>query len=180
LNQFRENDRYWPGQIIHTLHTQAAQTLKPGLRLGPTNKIKYCEKFKYLVTINRIIPNDEFTVNELGSFGKSKGGLYRGQNGNDDLAITSVNLSSLFESSQFWGIAVETYERAGDEYAKEVDEKIFSLNRKDGKNSMFDFDEIRRMNETKGRGQGKINQGNVFNLDTLDRIEKIKSKFFKS
>jgi len=180
LNQFRENDRYWPGQIIHTLHTQAAQTLKPGLRLGPTNKIKYCEKFKYLVTINRIIPNDEFTVNELGSFGKSKGGLYRGQNGNDDLAITSVNLSSLFESSQFWEIAVETYERAGDEYAKEVDEKIFSLNRKEGKNSMFDFDEIRRMNETKGRGQGKINQGNVFNLDTLDRIEKIKSKFFKS
>ena len=180
LNQFRENDRYWPGQIIHTLHTQAAQTLKPGLRLGPTNKIKYCEKFKYLVTINRIIPNDEFTVNELGSFGKSKGGLYRGQNGNDDLAITSVNLSSLFESSQFWEIAVETYERAGDEYAKEVDEKIFSLNRKEGKNSMFDFDEIRRMNETKGSGQGKINQGNVFNLDTLDRIEKIKSKFFKS
>ena len=180
LNQFRENDRYWPGQIIHTLHTQAAQTLKPGLRLGPTNKIKYCEKFKYLVTINRIIPNDEFTVNELGSFGKSKGGLYRGQNGNDDLAITSVNLSSLFESSQFWEIAVETYERAGDEYAKEVDEKIFSLNRKEGKNSMFDFDEIRRMNETKGRGQGKINQENVFNLDTLDRIEKIKSKFFKS
>jgi len=180
LNQFRENDRYWPGQIIHTLHTQAAQTLKPGLRLGPTNKIKYCEKFKYLVTINRIIPNDEFTVNELGSFGKSKGGLYRGQNGNDDLAITSVNLSSLFESSQFWEIAVETYERAGDEYAKEVDEKIFSLNRKEGKNSMFDFEEIRRMNETKGRGQGKINQGNVFNLDTLDRIEKIKSKFFKS
>ena len=144
LNQFKENDRYWSGQIIHTLHTQAAQSLKPGLRLGPTNKIKYCEKFKYLVTINRIIPNDEFTVGELGAFGKSKGGLYRGQNGNDDLAITSVNMSSLFESSQFWEIAVETYERAGDEYTKEVDERIFSLIRNEGKNSLFDFDEIRR------------------------------------
>jgi hypothetical protein len=180
LNQFKENDRYWPGQIIHTLHTQAAQTLKPGLRLGPTNKIKYCEKFKYLVTINRVIPNDEFTVSELGSFGKSKGGMYRGQNGNDDLAITSVNLSSLFESSQFWEIAVETYERAGDEYAREVDEKIFSLNRGDGKNSMFDFDEIRRMNETKNQGPGPSGKKHVFDLDTLDRIEKIKNRFFKS
>lgn len=180
LNQFKENDRYWPGQIIHTLHTQAAQTLKPGLRLGPTNKIKYCEKFKYLVTINRVIPNDEFTVSELGSFGKSKGGMYRGQNGNDDLAITSVNLSSLFESSQFWEIAVETYERAGDEYAREVDEKIFSLNRGDGKNSMFDFDEIRRMNETKNQGPGPSKGNHVFNLDTLDQIEKIKNRFFKS
>ena len=180
LNQFKENDRYWPGQIIHTLHTQAAQTLKPGLRLGPTNKIKYCEKFKYLVTINRVIPNDEFTVSELGSFGKSKGGMYRGQNGNDDLAITSVNLSALFESSQFWEIAVETYERAGDEYAREVDEKIFSLNRGDGKNSMFDFDEIRRMNETKNQGPGPSGKKHVFDLDTLDRIEKIKNRFFKS
>lgn len=180
LNQFKENDRYWPGQIIHTLHTQAAQSLKPGLRLGPTNKIKYCEKFKYLVTINRIIPNDEFTVGELGSFGKSKGGLYRGQNGNDDLAITSVNMSSLFESSQFWEIAVETYERAGDEYAKEVDEKIFSLIRNDGKNSLFDFDEIRRMNETRDQGPGRVNKKNVFDLNTIEQIEKIKNRFFKS
>lgn len=180
LNQFKENDRYWPGQIIHTLHTQAAQSLKPGLRLGPTNKIKYCEKFKYLVTINRIIPNDEFTVGELGSFGKSKGGLYRGQNGNDDLAITSVNMSSLFESSQFWEIAVETYERAGGEYSKEVDEKIFSLIRNEGKNSLFDFDEIRRMNETRDQGPGKVNNKNVFDLNTIEQIEKIKNRFFKS
>jgi hypothetical protein len=127
-----------------------------------------------------VIPNDEFTVSELGSFGKSKGGMYRGQNGNDDLAITSVNLSSLFESSQFWEIAVETYERAGDEYAREVDEKIFSLNRGDGKNSMFDFDEIRRMNETKNQGPGPSGKKHVFDLDTLDRIEKIKNRFFKS
>ena len=180
LNQFKENDRYWSGQIIHTLHTQAAQSLKPGLRLGPTNKIKYCEKFKYLVTINRIIPNDEFTVGELGAFGKSKGGLYRGQNGNDDLAITSVNMSSLFESSQFWEIAVETYERAGDEYTKEVDERIFSLIRNEGKNSLFDFDEIRRMNENRDQGPGKINKKNVFDLNTIEQIEKIKNRFFKS
>jgi len=181
LNQFRENDQYWPGQIIYTKHTQAAVSFKPGLRLGPTNKIKYCEKFKYLVSINRIIPNDEYTISELGSFGKSTGGLYRGQNGNDDLAMTSVNMSSIFESSQFWEIAVETYERMGDEYSKEVEERVFSLSRGEGRGSGFDFDEIRKMNSPKAFGPGAKNHSkNVFDIDTLDQIEKIRSKFFKS
>ena len=181
LNQFRENDQYWPGQIIYTKHTQAAVSFKPGLRLGPTNKIKYCEKFKYLVSINRIIPNDEYTISELGSFGKSTGGVYRGQNGNDDLAMTSVNMSSIFESSQFWEIAVETYERMGDEYSKEVEERVFSLSRGEGRGSGFDFDEIRRMNSPKAFGPGAKNHSkNVFDIDTLDQIEKIRSKFFKS
>ena len=181
LNHFSENEDFWPGQIVYTKHTQAAVSFKPGLRLGPTNKIKYCEKFKYLVSINRILPNDAFTIGELGSFGKSTGGMYRGQNGNDDLAMTSVNLSSIFESSQFWEIAVETYEKMGEAYAKEVDEKVFSLNRRDGRGSGFDFDEIRKMNSHKGFGPGSKNfDKNVFNIDTLDQIEKIRSKFFKS
>jgi hypothetical protein len=180
LNHFKENDGYWPGQMIHTKHTQASQTMKPGLRLGPTNKIKYCEKFKYLVAINRIIPNDDFTISELGSFGKSKGGMYRGQNGNDDLAMTAVNMSSIFESSQFWQIAVDTYEKQGDEYAKEVDEKIFSLHRADSKTSLFDLDEIKRMNESNQSGPRPKGRKNVFDLNTINQIEKIKGKFFKS
>jgi len=102
---------------------------KMGLRLGPTNKIKYCEKFKYLVAINKIIPNDHVTVLELMSFGKSKGGTYRGQNGNDDLSMTSVNLAPYFESSQYWDQAIDTYERTPEEYRKEIEEKIFNVYR---------------------------------------------------
>ena len=181
LNRFKENDKYWPGQIIQTKHTQSAVTFKPGLRLGPTNKIKYCENFKYLVNINRIIPNDYFTISELGSFGKSKGGMYRGQNGNDDLAMTSVNISPIFDSSQFWEIAIETYERKGDEYANEVNEKIFSLGKNDGKQSGFDFDEIRRMNSSKSFGPDKKSYDKeIFDLNTIDKISKIRNKFFNS
>jgi hypothetical protein len=181
LNRFKENDKYWPGQMVHTKHTQAALSFKPGLRLGPTNKIKYCEKFKYLVAIDRIIPNDWITVSELGSFGKSKGGLYRGQNGTDDMAMTSVNMSSIFESSQFWEIAVETFERAPSEYLKEVEEKIFNVHRNNGKSSLYDYDEIRRMNtDTYTAASGKTIKRNVFDIETLDQIEKIKNRFFKS
>jgi hypothetical protein len=181
LNRFKENDEYWPGQIVHSKHTQAAINLKPGVRLGPVNKTKYCEKFKYLVAINKIIPNDYVTVSELGSFGRSKGGVYRGQNGNDDMAMTSINISSIFESSQFWEIAVETFERMSEEYIKLVDEKIFSIHRKEGRRSGYDFDDIRKMNSNENYRTGKIEKSkNVFNIETLDQIEKIKNKFFKS
>jgi len=183
LDRFKENDNYWPGQMVHTKHTQAAVNFKPGLRLGPSNKIKYCEKFKYLVTINRIIPNDEFTITELQSFGRSKGGVYRGQNGNDDLAMTSVNMSSLFESSQFWDIAVETFERQSPEYVKQLEEDIFSIHRTGGKKSAYDFDEIRRMNATQDGGKavsGKTVKVDVFNTDSLAHMKNLQDKFFKS
>lgn len=181
LNQFKENARYWAGQIIHTKHTQAATKFKMGIRLGPTNKIKYCEKFKHLITINRIIPNDDLTVTELQQFGKSKGGLYRGQNGHDDLAMTSVNLSSIFDSSQFWDIAIDTFERKDEEYVRDLSEKIFDINL--GKRrSLYDYDNIKTMNTKLNKDTNKKSDysGSVFELDTLKYLEDIRNKFFKT
>ncbi len=180
LDRLSSNDNYWQGQIVATKHTQASEKYKPGLRLGPTNKLKYCEKFKYMITINRIIPNDELTINELSCFGRSKGGIYRGQNGNDDLAMTSVNASSLFDSSQFWDIAVETYERSDPEYQKMVVEKIFNLNSNDTK-STWDFDELRRMNNT-GYSSKKHDKSdvNIFNSDTINHLKNLRNNFFKN
>lgn len=182
-DRIKENDKYWPGQMIHTKHTQQAINFKPGLRLGPSNKIKYCEKFKYLVTINRIIPNDTFTVTELQQFGRSKGGIYRGQNGNDDLAMTSVNMSSIFESSQFWDIAIETFERKDSEYVKELEEKILNIHRSEGNKGGYDFDEIRRMNNVNSNWPSKSAdqvKKDVFNIETFEHMKKIKNRFFKS
>jgi hypothetical protein len=180
LDRLSSNNDYWQGQIVATKHTQASEKYKPGLRLGPTNKLKYCEKFKYMITINRIIPNDELTINELSCFGRSKGGIYRGQNGNDDLAMTSVNVSSLFDSSQFWDIAVETYERSDPEYQKMVVEKIFNLNSNDTK-STWDFDELRRMNNT-GYSSKKHDKSdiNIFNSDTINHLKNLRNNFFKN
>jgi len=180
LGRLSSNDNYWQGQIVATKHTQASEKYKPGLRLGPTNKLKYCEKFKYMITINRIIPNDELTINELSCFGRSKGGIYRGQNGNDDLAMTSVNVSSLFDSSQFWDIAVETYERSDPKYQKMVIEKIFNLNSGDTK-STWDFDELRRMNNA-GYSSKKQDKSdvNIFNSDTVNHLKNLRNNFFKN
>jgi len=95
--------------------------------------------------------------------------------------MTSVNLSSIFESSQFWDIAVETFERQSPEYVKELEEQIFSIHRTGGKKSQYDFDEIREMNTGNNESRKVVSSDSkdVFNLDTLSHMQKLKDKFFK-
>jgi hypothetical protein len=151
-----------------------AVNVKPGIRLGPTNKIRYCEKFKYLISINKIIPTDYLTIMELMSFGKSKGGNYRGQNGNDDLAMTCVNLSPFFESSQYWDLATLTYELMSVEYRKEVEEKIFSFFRSGNAKPLYDYDSLRGMNSTSNKSEDdRTLRRNVFDMDALEKMKNI-------
>jgi hypothetical protein len=118
---------------------------------------------------------------ELMSFGKSKGGVYRGQNGNDDLAMTSVNLAPFFESAQFWDLGIDTYERMPEEYRKLVQEKIFDIYRESNNKSSYNYDELRKLNLMgQHEPSGAKIIPNVVDLESLDQIQKIKQKFFKS
>jgi hypothetical protein len=132
------------------------------------------------VTTNRIIPNDFTTVMELMAFGKSKGGTYRGQNGNDDLAMTSVNLAPFFDSSQFWDIGVDTYENAPLEYRKSVEEQIFAVYRDENARQLYNYDTLRKLNSPKpGEAGDSQVKSNVFDVESMQHMQKIKSRFFK-
>jgi hypothetical protein len=180
-NRLVDNPEFWTSQLVHTKHTEMAVNVKPGLRLGPTNKVRYCEKFKYLISINKIIPTDYLTTMELMSFGKSKGGTYRGQNGNDDLAMTCVNLSPFFESSQYWDLATSTYESTTPEYRKEIEEKIFSFFRSGNAKPLYDYDALRGMNaSSNGAEDDRSVRRHVFDIESLEKMNAMKNKFFKS
>ena len=180
-NRFADNSAYWTGQFVHSKHTEMAVSTKLGLRLGQTNKVKYCERFKYMVTINKIIPNDYHTFMELMSFGKTRGGAYRSQSGNDDLAMSSVNLVPYFDSTQYWDQGVDSYENMPASYRKEIEEKIFNVYRDNTNRSLYNFDELRRMNiPPKSETGESIVQPNVFDTESLDYMQKIKNKFFKT
>jgi hypothetical protein len=180
-NRLESNDDYWSSQLVHTKHTEMAVAVKPGLRLGPTNKIRYCEKFKYFMEVKKIIPNDFMTVMELMAFGKTKGGSYRGQNGNDDLAMTCVNLAPALDSNQLWELSIETYEASSPEYRKEVEEKIFSLFRSNLNKPAFDYDTLRDVNSPSNQAEkGLDHRKHVFDIQSLEQMQKIKNKFFKS
>ena len=180
-SRLESNDNYWPSQLVHTKHTEMAVVSKPGIRLGPTNKIRYCEKFKYLVEVKKIIPNDFLTVMELMAFGKTKGGSYRGQNGNDDLAMTCVNLAPAIDSNQLWELSIETYELTSPEYRKEVEEKIFNLFRSNLNKPAYDYDTLREVNASTNKAEKGLEKRNhVFDIQSLTHMQKIKTKFFKS
>jgi hypothetical protein len=179
-NRLETNEEYWWGQMVHTKHTEMAKNLKVGVRLGPTNKLRYCEKFKYLVSINKIIPNEYDTFLELSCFGKSRGGTYRSQNGNDDLAITSINLSPFFDSPQFSEIGNEVYENTSTEYKNELYDKILNINMNLNKKS-FDFNRLHELNDSLNlnTSKAKSDNKNVFDLDVLNQMRKDRDNFFK-
>ena len=114
------------------------------------------------------------------SFGKSKGGTYRGQNGNDDLAMTCVNLSPFFDSTQYWDLGTLTYEATPAEYRKELEEKIFNLFRSGNSKPLYDYETLRSVNAPKnGADKDQGSRQHVFDLDGLEKMQKIKNKFFK-
>ena len=93
-------------------------------------KMEYCEKFKYMMTLDRVVPNEEITVLELGTFGKTNGGSYRGQSGHDDMAISCTNLVAFFDSPQFFELCGEVYNSISDQqYLLNCEQQIFEYNR---------------------------------------------------
>jgi hypothetical protein len=122
---------YWPGLLIHSKHTINAKFWSPGIILNSgQKKIEYCEGFKYLLSLDRIIPNEHNTVMEIGAFGKVGNGTYRSQSGNDDLAVSSVNLAAFFESPQYYELCGEVYNSIQDnDYLNFIEAEVFEYNR---------------------------------------------------
>lgn len=110
--------------FVHTKHSENAKQLKPGLKLNPKNKLQYCLEMRRLVKGGKIIPNEKITFNELTSFGINKRGSYSSQIGHDDIAMTIVNTSSFFTSSQYFEMVEDIYDTLEDKYKKAIAEKL--------------------------------------------------------
>jgi hypothetical protein len=175
LDKLSNNEQYWPGQLIHSKHTEATKLLKPGLKLSVTNKIKFCERFKYHVNVNKILPNESKTVMELGSFGRSTNGTYRSQSGNDDLAMTCVNTAAFFESPSFLELGTEVWDNTSEQYKKDVNEKILNSVQGEG-STKITSDLVGYLNDTpqlKRPGQRQI-----FDENYLDSYKGVLSGFY--
>lgn len=175
MDKITKNENYWDGMVIFSKHSEAAQNWKPGLKLTVPNKIKYCERFKYLTAINKILPNEFRTVHELGSFGRTKNGTYRSQSGNDDLAMTCVNLAAFFESPNFWEIANEEIDRLNADYLAEVHEKYLKDIYFD-KRSSYDYSSLNELNTSGVARSSGIHQ--VATEDYVNSYRETMKKFY--
>lgn len=133
LDKLLNNEDLSSEIIIYTKHSESSKSLKPGIKYNEKNKLKYCEIVRSLIRSNKIIINEkDWTIPELFSFGLNTGGTYSSQTGHDDVAMTIVNISSIFESSAFYDIIGEMYDGLEDEYRDLIDLKLNDGNSGDG------------------------------------------------
>jgi len=127
IDKLSLNDNIPLELFVHTKHTESARTRKPGIKYNEKNKLKYCEMLRSQVRLNRVLLNEKnWTIPELFSFGLNSRGTYSSQTGHDDVAMTVVNLSGLFESSDFYDLVGELYDGLSDSYREIIDAKLNS------------------------------------------------------
>ncbi len=125
IDKLSLNDNIPMELFVHTKHTESARIRKPGIKYNEKNKLKYCEMLRSQVRMNRILLNEKsWTIPELFSFGLNTRGTYSSQTGHDDVAMTVVNLSGLFESSDFYDLVGELYDGLSDSYREIIDMKL--------------------------------------------------------
>ncbi len=134
IDKLSMNDNIPLEVFVHTRHTESARARKPGIKYNEKNKLKYCEMLRSYVRMNRILLNEKtWTIPELFSFGLNSRGTYSSQTGHDDVAMTVVNLSGIFEASDFYDLVGELYDSLSDSYREVIDAKLNSgINGEDG------------------------------------------------
>lgn len=111
--------------FLYTKHTESARSRKPGIKYNEKNKEKYCEMLRILTRSNRIILNEKtWTIPELFSFGLTGKGTYSSQSGHDDVAMTVVNLSALFDGNAFYDLISEMYDELDENYKELIEKKL--------------------------------------------------------
>ena len=101
LSRHRE---FFPEVFLYTRHSVSNETLKLGVKIQKDNKESFARELRSLVQQKRIIITEEKTFEELSSFGVNNAGRYESQLGNDDAAMTCINLVTYFDSIDFYGM----------------------------------------------------------------------------
>jgi hypothetical protein len=106
LDKFSQHKKYDEAVLLHTYHTkpivgEKPPRRKPGFKVTGANKDFFCKMGKKLVHQRTIILNEVETVKEFKAFGKAKNGRWRGIGTHDDIAMSAVNVSHLYDESEY-------------------------------------------------------------------------------
>ena len=133
LDKLTANDDIPQEVFLYTKHTESARVAKPGIKYNEKNKEKYCEMLRILTRGNRIIINEKsWTIPELFSFGLTGKGTYASQSGHDDVAMTVVNLSALFDGNAFFDLISEIYDELDEGYKELIESKLDDTDQEGG------------------------------------------------
>jgi hypothetical protein len=137
MDKLLNNDAITEEIFVYTKHSETARIKKPGIKYSGNNKLKYCESLRQIIRTNRVIINEKkWTIAELFSFGMNGRGTYSSQSGHDDVAMTLVNLSALFESSDFNDLIEDLYDEIDSTYRRMIEIKVDGENGSQGDSKM--------------------------------------------
>lgn len=87
--------------IAKHYHNKTAKYKKYGLKLTNSNKPTMCSEFRSYVDSGRIMINNGDAINELSLFGKNDRGNYEGLGSTDDIAMTCIEVCTLFKNEVY-------------------------------------------------------------------------------
>ena len=111
LEVLRNHELFYDAVLIHTQHRQANDgefiPAKAGYKTTPHNRSYYIDLGRDGIEDKRIVvthiakKDNESTVGQLASFGKNKKGKYEGIAIHDDISMTTLNVSRLFDNEDY-------------------------------------------------------------------------------
>lgn len=124
MDKLLEGDEIVQEMFVYSKHSESTKQLRPGIKLTPKNKEKYCEDTKSLCRSNRIVITEKNSVFELSNFGITSRGSYSSQIGKDDIAMTTVNSAACFEYNDFDDMVTDIYDYIPQKFKNAIDEKM--------------------------------------------------------
>lgn len=124
FERMSKNHEFYPEIFLYTKHTLANDTLKLGVKMQKDNKESYARELRNIIQNKKMIITEDVTFTELSSFGVNNQGRYESQLGNDDAAMSCINLVTYFESTDFYEMVEDIYDSMEDDIKEAIEYRI--------------------------------------------------------
>jgi len=131
FDKLSKNAEFFPEIFLYTRHSMANPNLKMGVKMQKDNRETFCRELRNLVKSKKITVNEKRTFDELSSFGISSSGRYESQLAHDDIAMTCVNLVSLFDTTDYFEMVEDKYDNSSQIYKLAVEKAMSQSDRGD-------------------------------------------------
>ena len=175
FEKIQRNKEFFPEIFLYTRHSLANETLKLGIKLQKDNREAYCRELRNLVKDKKIVLTENRTFIELSSFGINSVGRYESQLANDDVAMSVVNLVSLFDTTDFYDMVEDIYDKSSKLYKSAVDKVIASEDRESDDMILH----MRNLNGNGGNFGSDPKDTNYFEYNSGSSISKNSNDVFK-